>query len=344
MDKNDMVDLHIHTTYSNGKDSLISVLKHAEENGVKVISITDYNTLKSYIELKNNIDVTQYYSGKIVIGLEVRCSFTGENGQERCCDMLGYNLELSKIEQMQEWLEENTDRDKKLMEQIKQLQHFKNVARELGLKFDEELELNPDNNKAGMAMMQNILKYYEENIKVWPELERYKKEPTSAWQEVFTNPNNKFYWNMSQYCPKIEDFIKQVHNCGGLVFAAHPFAYVSDSKKTEEQAKQDLIKYVEHCLELGVDGVECFNQYNCSLVPNAIAATKALKEYCIKNGIRISGGTDYHQKDIRHRGIGNLGSEEVQNAESNILWSVIEDWALPVRIDKSKEEKDYSDK
>ena len=52
----------------------------------------------------------------------------GENGQERCCDMLGYNLDIDKMEQLQQWLEANTDRDKSITEQIKQLQHFKSVA------------------------------------------------------------------------------------------------------------------------------------------------------------------------------------------------------------------------
>lgn len=339
MEKNDKVDLHIHTTYSNGKDSLISVLEHAERNGVKVISITDYNSLKSYIELKNNIDISKYFSGEIIVGLEVRCKFKGENGQERNSDMLAYNIDIDNIEDMQNWLEQNTDRDKSILEQVKQLKHFKDAARKLGLKFDEDLELDPDNNKAGMAMINNILKYYRENVKVWPELERYKVEPTSVWQEVFTNPKTEFYWDMAQYCPRLEDFIEQVHKNKGKVFVAHPYAYVSDSNKTEKQATEDLIKYVKNCLELGVDGVECFNQYNCNLVPNAIVATKALKQYCIENEIKICGGTDYHQKDLRHRGIGNLGSETVQNAEAHIPWDIIKNWALPIKIICKKTEK-----
>ena len=124
MEKNDKVDLHIHTTYSNGKDSLISVLEHAEKNGVKVISITDYNSLKSYIELKKNVDISKYFSGEIIVGLEVRCKFKGENGQERYCDMLAYNIDIDNIEDMQNWLDQNTDRDKSILEQVKQQQEL----------------------------------------------------------------------------------------------------------------------------------------------------------------------------------------------------------------------------
>ena len=38
-------------------------------------------------------------------------------------------------------------------------------------------------------------------------------------------------------------------------------------------------------------------------------------------------------------GIGNLGSESVQNAESNVPWSIIEEWALPEKIKNEKSER-----
>ena len=48
-----MIDLHIHTTYSDGADSLIDVLKKAEEKGLSYISITDHDNCNAYKELKN---------------------------------------------------------------------------------------------------------------------------------------------------------------------------------------------------------------------------------------------------------------------------------------------------
>ena len=57
-----MIDLHIHTTYSDGADNLIEVLKKAEALKLEVISITDHDNCKAYREL-NKINVKQYYSG-----------------------------------------------------------------------------------------------------------------------------------------------------------------------------------------------------------------------------------------------------------------------------------------
>ena len=55
-----MIDLHIHTTYSDGADILIEVLKKAEGINLEYISITDHDNCYAYNELKN-IDVSKYY-------------------------------------------------------------------------------------------------------------------------------------------------------------------------------------------------------------------------------------------------------------------------------------------
>lgn len=52
------VNLHIHTTYSDGKGIAEDLLNQAKEKGYKYIAISDHNTIKSYREtdlLKENI-------------------------------------------------------------------------------------------------------------------------------------------------------------------------------------------------------------------------------------------------------------------------------------------------
>lgn len=48
----DKVNLHIHTTYSDGRGDFNSLIKQAEEKGYRYIAISDHNTVKSYIENK----------------------------------------------------------------------------------------------------------------------------------------------------------------------------------------------------------------------------------------------------------------------------------------------------
>ena len=43
-------DLHIHTTYSDGKKSPLEVLNLAASKGLKAISFTDHDTVKGYLK------------------------------------------------------------------------------------------------------------------------------------------------------------------------------------------------------------------------------------------------------------------------------------------------------
>lgn len=50
-----MIDLHIHTTYSDGTDSVSDVLKKAEKLSLKDIAITDYENCDAYKEIAKSI-------------------------------------------------------------------------------------------------------------------------------------------------------------------------------------------------------------------------------------------------------------------------------------------------
>ena len=47
-----MIDLHMHTTYSDGTESCTTVLKKCQEKKLNYISITDHNTALAYEELE----------------------------------------------------------------------------------------------------------------------------------------------------------------------------------------------------------------------------------------------------------------------------------------------------
>ena len=66
-----MIDLHLHTTYSDGTKTVKEILKQAEELKLDYISITDHDKCSAYDELKN-IDIDRYYSGKIIKGIKYK--------------------------------------------------------------------------------------------------------------------------------------------------------------------------------------------------------------------------------------------------------------------------------
>ena len=56
-----MIDLHMHTKYSDGTDNLKEFLQKAEQSQLELISITDHNTAKSYFELEK-LNINDYFS------------------------------------------------------------------------------------------------------------------------------------------------------------------------------------------------------------------------------------------------------------------------------------------
>lgn len=72
-----MVDMHIHTIYSDGDKTLEEILKKCEEKKLDYISITDHNTCKQYEDkaLKEKI-----FSGKIIKGVEMNATL--DNGKK----------------------------------------------------------------------------------------------------------------------------------------------------------------------------------------------------------------------------------------------------------------------
>lgn len=64
--KNKKVDLHIHTSCSDGEGDYNQIIKSAKEKGYKLIAITDHNTVEAHKHIQDDILVT---------GVEFDCWF-----------------------------------------------------------------------------------------------------------------------------------------------------------------------------------------------------------------------------------------------------------------------------
>ncbi len=56
-----MIDLHMHTKYSDGTDDIPEFLKNAQNANLDIISITDHNTVKGYFKLEK-MNIKNYFS------------------------------------------------------------------------------------------------------------------------------------------------------------------------------------------------------------------------------------------------------------------------------------------
>lgn len=88
-----------------------------------------------------------------------------------------------------------------------------------------------------------------------------------------------------------EDVINLCKKSGGKIFLAHPSYHYRETGMTKDE--------LEFWTEMGIDGVECFSPYNQN------EQTKFYIDFCTKNNLMISGGSDCHGDFITQRKLGD---------------------------------------
>ena len=171
-----MIDLHIHSIHSDGTDSVIEILKKAEELKLEIISITDHNTINAHLELEN-INVSDYYSGKIIVGAEIKTVY-----KKVAIEILCYGIDIRKVGKIV--------RDKRISKEPEKLEYMKRIGRKIGLKFDD-VKIDEENIFAADLFGKSIFKY-EENKKI---IEKYNLG--TGWKTFYrfaqTNPDSIFF-------------------------------------------------------------------------------------------------------------------------------------------------------
>ena len=297
-----MIDLHLHTNHSDGTDTVKELLQKAEKNGLEIISITDHNSVGAYYELKENPELRNIFSGKLLVGTELKTTYNKVN-----IEILAYGIDFEKI---------NIVKENQELVQNEAMQHFKNVAMKLGLKFDNTIKPIPGDSSKQFAtdvFSEELLKY-DENKDIIKRIGQFYHRNSMGKEKVGgpfyrvheSNPDSPFYFDTSKYYRNINDLIDDIHEAGGLAFLAHGFEYTfKDKEKTIE----------EILCTTKIDGAECeYPQYS-------VEQRQWLKDLCKKHNKYISGGSDYHALNKPNICMGT----GIEN-NLNINKSMIEDW------------------
>jgi len=82
----DIVDLHIHTKYSDGTDDVNELLEKIYSNDIEIFSVTDHDNVDFY----KNLDYNKLNGLKLIPGIEFSCKT--EAGK---CHILGYGIDVN---------------------------------------------------------------------------------------------------------------------------------------------------------------------------------------------------------------------------------------------------------
>ena len=82
----------MHTSYSDGTDSLSELLDNAEKKKLEIISITDHDEIAAYIELNAHPDLRKKFSGVIIPGAELKTVYHSVP-----IEVLAYGIDYQKL-------------------------------------------------------------------------------------------------------------------------------------------------------------------------------------------------------------------------------------------------------
>lgn len=253
------IDLHLHTTASDGSDTPSELISLAKQAGIAVISITDHDTLAGSKEaLKIPVDGI-----KVITGIEFSCKYEGDIDFE--CHILGYGFEPDHPELIRAVEHGREMRLFKLEARLKYLkEHF-------GIEFtDDEIDW--------LHSLNSVARPHLARLIIERGLARDVAEAFDKYLKVEGFPDDRI---------DAGEAIDAILGSGGVPVYAHPLGGERERRLTREE----LLPRVEALKSLGLMGLECF--YSRYSREESLELVNIAKE-C---GLLASAGSDYHGKN-----------------------------------------------
>jgi len=193
-----MIDLHTHTTYSDGTWSVEGLLENAEKSGVSMLSITDHDTALAHINMKE-INVKKHFSGRIIVGGEFGTTYDNVK-----IELLGYQFDPYEL---QKWINKTytkKDRTKMYEEEFKDI---KRLCQEKGIRTTSKLTYNKIKKYPITIIYEDIIKY-EQNKNFFTK-EQWESEDT-FFRSCTSNTNFILYRDFSEQYPTAKEVSNQI--------------------------------------------------------------------------------------------------------------------------------------
>jgi 3',5'-nucleoside bisphosphate phosphatase len=279
-----IIDLHIHSSCSDGLFSTEQIFMKASEIGIGLLSITDHDSITCQ---ENARSLSNEYNIRYIYGLELSVSFSYPSynrSEPISLDFLGYEYNPENDE-LKKKLEELRIYRKKRAELIFEKINF-DLSREGKIPFTfkdlDEIERSVDGGAFGRPHIADYM---------------VKKGMVKNRYEAFEKYLAKC--NVKKMPLSLEEVSSLIKNAGGKLFLAHPNHPRGTSLIKLTQDIQEQQKIITQFILPFIDGIECFHY---SHDRNSV---KLYLEYAKKKKLFVSGGSDCHQNPIL------MGSVEV---------------------------------
>ena len=263
-----MIDLHMHSTYSDGDKTIAELLRICEEKNLEYIALTDHNTTK---QCDDEALTKSLFSGKIIKVAEI----SADCGDKKI-EVLAYNIKDTKL--LDVWAEQYFSVEIHQQEQQEAKKRLLAICDKKGLVYEEDKIKKLASPKDFVATyIYNELMRHPQNHAI---LGEFTQSASYFIRKGVMDPLSEYYLCASKTDkPSYKEVVNIIHKSGGLAFLAHPFEYRFN----------DTLGFIDGLLtENKLDGIECFHP--------SVDEEKMdiLTKYARSHNLYISGGSDYH--------------------------------------------------
>lgn len=265
-----MIDLHVHSTYSDGTETPEELVSRGRRIGLKAMALTDHDTMGG---MEAFLGACRLQGMTGIAGVEISAAVEEGHGG---LHLLGYGLTPGHTrvkERLESVLNGRARRNEQILAKLK----------ELGLKLEwAEVQAFAGEDLIGRPHFAQALIAREYVASVREAFDRYLAKGRPAYAE--------------RYRLSPEECIRTIREAGGVAVIAHPFSWETDDAKLEEGLRQ--------LKDLGLAGIEAvYSEYNQEQTVTLLRLAKKLD-------LLKTGGSDYHgtaKPDIAlGRGFGSL--------------------------------------
>jgi predicted metal-dependent phosphoesterase TrpH len=271
--KNMKTDLHIHTsTGSDGAMTLEEVFEEARKRHIDHLAITDHDNIEHQGQA---IELAAGKNIRYITGVELNVTFP-YRGKSFSLDFLGYGYDHENPA-LREKLRLIRDYRKYRARQIMTNLNAEFKKESLPLFTDEDLK----------KMQEGV-----DGILSRPHIADYliKKGIVGDRQEAFDRYLVKC--DVPKYPLYLEEAAALVRGAGGVIVLAHPNDPHGTSLAGATKDLNEQTEIIRGNMRGNIDGVECWHSRNDA------ATTQHYIEFCRKENLLMTGGSDCHQRPV----------------------------------------------
>ena len=263
-----MIDLHIHSTASDGSLTPAEIIDAASEAGLTAFALTDHDTIDGAKEI---LARGKTGAPEFMTGVEISCNWPDGYHREDSLHILGYgfdvhnrhlNLTLEQLKQAR------ADRNPKIIRKLNDLGYDISM---------EEVEKLSSSGQTGRPHVARVM--VEKGI---------AESFDHAFDEFLAKGRPAYVDKFRLSC---KEALHAVHEAGGLAVLAHPGLIEPENGKIAEPLIKELAS-------LGLDGIEVYYPEHSK------QQTKHLAGLAERLDLLATGGTDFHGSFKKEIGLG----------------------------------------